>query len=216
MAIYTVGHSTWDEESFLEIIKDIPVLMDIRSHPTSRWPQFTRNSLSASVSKANKDYIWEPGLGGWDVRHAHFAQTMEPHGVAINAYTKGAFPKQRIARGSQATLLPAWTNVGLYDYSWFMSLSEFIESADQLIKLGRQKDVAIMCAEVHWWRCHRSMVSDYLSYRGVESHHIMPRKTKTGIKSTIVPHSTVITNRLERYEPAIVDVWNNYTRWVTA
>ena len=32
----------------------------------------------------------------------------------------------------------------------------------------------IMCAELLWWRCHRSLVSDYLSAcRGVEIVHIL-------------------------------------------
>lgn len=30
-----------------------------------------------------------------------------------------------------------------------------------------------MCAEAVWWRCHRSMVSDYLKARGWKVLHIM-------------------------------------------
>jgi uncharacterized protein (DUF488 family) len=30
-----------------------------------------------------------------------------------------------------------------------------------------------MCAEAVWWRCHRSLVSDYLKARGVEVLHIL-------------------------------------------
>ena len=30
-----------------------------------------------------------------------------------------------------------------------------------------------MCAEAVWWRCHRSLISDYLKVRGIEVIHIM-------------------------------------------
>ena len=32
---------------------------------------------------------------------------------------------------------------------------------------------AIMCAEAVWWRCHRSLISDYLKVRGIEVMHIL-------------------------------------------
>ncbi len=35
---------------------------------------------------------------------------------------------------------------------------------------------AIMCAEAVWWRCHRSLISDYLKARGVEVIHILGEK----------------------------------------
>ncbi len=30
-----------------------------------------------------------------------------------------------------------------------------------------------MCAEAVWWRCHRSLIADYLKARGVEVLHIL-------------------------------------------
>jgi uncharacterized protein (DUF488 family) len=33
--------------------------------------------------------------------------------------------------------------------------------------------IAIMCAEAVWWRCHRSLIADYLKARGVEVLHIL-------------------------------------------
>jgi uncharacterized protein (DUF488 family) len=35
---------------------------------------------------------------------------------------------------------------------------------------------AIMCAEAVWWRCHRSLISDFLKARGIEVMHIMDAK----------------------------------------
>ena len=35
------------------------------------------------------------------------------------------------------------------------------------------RPTAIMCAEAVWWRCHRSLIADYLKARGVEVLHIL-------------------------------------------
>ena len=32
---------------------------------------------------------------------------------------------------------------------------------------------AIMCAEAVWWRCHRSLIADYLKARGMEVLHVL-------------------------------------------
>jgi uncharacterized protein (DUF488 family) len=32
---------------------------------------------------------------------------------------------------------------------------------------------AIMCAEAVWWRCHRSLISDYLKARDIDVLHIL-------------------------------------------
>jgi uncharacterized protein (DUF488 family) len=32
---------------------------------------------------------------------------------------------------------------------------------------------AVMCAEAVWWRCHRSLIADYLKARGLEVMHIL-------------------------------------------
>ena len=39
--------------------------------------------------------------------------------------------------------------------------------------LASEKPTAYMCSEAVWWRCHRSMVSDYLKVRGWTVLHIM-------------------------------------------
>jgi uncharacterized protein (DUF488 family) len=54
-----------------------------------------------------------------------------------------------------------------------METEEFQQGIDQLINLARQKRTAIMCAEALWWRCHRSLVSDFLKVHGSEVLHIV-------------------------------------------
>ncbi len=180
---------------------EIDILMDIRSHPTSRWEQHRKENYEKTIPEAEIEYIWEPGLGGWDIRHSSLIDTMAKNGVNVAAYTKGAFPKQQISfdlKGVDGR--PSWTNRGLYEYSWFMTLPEFTNAADKLIFMSKNKNIAIMCCEILYWKCHRSLVSDYLMFLGVDSTHLQPKRTL---------HSKALGNRLERYHPDIVKVWNS-------
>jgi uncharacterized protein (DUF488 family) len=43
----------------------------------------------------------------------------------------------------------------------------------RLLALASKSRTAIMCTEAVWWRCHRSLISDYLKAGGVLVHHIM-------------------------------------------
>src|SRR5260370_10464183 len=45
-----------------------------------------------------------------------------------------------------------------------------------LMKLARQKRSAIMCAEAVPWRCHRSLIADALTVRGVQVEDILSNK----------------------------------------
>lgn len=199
--IYTIGHSTMSEADFIKTMGEIPTLLDVRSHPGSRRnPQFNYNVMDKWLLAAGKNLSHMPGLGGWDVRHGNNADLvarMATVGVPIRKYGKGFFPKQQIAK-DRPTEGVAWTNAGLYDYSWFMILPEFLEAANILIEMGKTEDVAICCCELLWWKCHRSMIADYLAFRGVEAIHLQPKLT---------PHSKAIGNRLDRYHPDILKVW---------
>lgn len=210
--IQTFGHSTMSKEDGLAILDSggVDVLIDVRSHPTSRFTQWERGNLSRwlpEMSGGAVAYQWWPELGGWDVRHASDAGLtgfMADRGVDLAAYSKGAFPKQRIAAqvagGGDG---PTWTNQGLLDYAWFTSLPEFNEGLDRLASMfggEGQPTAAIMCCEAVWWRCHRSMVSDVLVARGVEVHHLQPRWTA---------HRSALGNRIERYPEAVRACWSN-------
>lgn len=200
--IYTIGHSILSINDFLKLIKPIATVIDIRSHPTSKWPQYHKTEMEKWLPTAGKQYKWEPGLGGWDVRHAPLTEEMRKHNVDITSYLNGKFPKQTIAKKIQDYPLfeekPIWTNVGLRDYSYFMTLPEFLEAANQLIEQGRNENVGILCCELQWWRCHRSMVSDYLVYQGSDALHLQPKS---------VLHSQVIGNRLQRYDEYVSKIW---------
>ncbi len=66
-----------------------------------------------------------------------------------------------------------WRNASFRGYADYMQTAEFAEALDELIKLGRKKRTAIMCAEAVPWRCHRSLIGDALLVRGIEATDIM-------------------------------------------
>jgi uncharacterized protein (DUF488 family) len=58
-----------------------------------------------------------------------------------------------------------------------MRTAEFDVGLKRLIKLAKQKRSALVCAEAVPWRCHRSLIADALTVRGIRVEHIMGRKT---------------------------------------
>lgn len=54
-----------------------------------------------------------------------------------------------------------------------METDAFKEGIIELEKNALKQRTVYMCSEAVWWRCHRSMVSDYLKVRGWKVMHIM-------------------------------------------
>lgn len=61
LTIHTVGHSNHSLDKFLSLLRasSIAVLVDVRSHPSSRFnPQFNAGVLKESLSKADIKYLF--------------------------------------------------------------------------------------------------------------------------------------------------------------
>jgi len=59
--IFTIGHSTYTLETFIEILKgqSISALCDVRSSPYSRYnPQFNRETLQAELKRHTISYVY--------------------------------------------------------------------------------------------------------------------------------------------------------------
>jgi uncharacterized protein (DUF488 family) len=65
-----------------------------------------------------------------------------------------------------------WRNLSFRGYADYMQTAEFNAGLDGLIALGKSENAAIMCAEGNPFRCHRSLVADALTIRGVQVVHI--------------------------------------------
>ena len=66
-----------------------------------------------------------------------------------------------------------WNNSSFRGYADHMETKEFEEAIAALEEMAIKKPTAYMCSEAVWWRCHRSMVSDYLKAKGWLVLHIM-------------------------------------------
>ena len=63
-------------------------------------------------------------------------------------------------------------NESFRNYADYMLTEEFTNSIGQLIPLGDQSRIALMCAERVYFRCHRMLVSDWLVAHGHEVLHL--------------------------------------------
>ena len=146
MRIWTIGHSTRSIDDFISLLeeKGIMLLADVRSWPGSkRYPQFNREALAKSLADAGILYEHVPELGG----------------------------RRKPKPDSRNT---AWRNASFRAYADHMETEEFQKGIERLLVLAHEVGpAAIMCAEAVWWRCHRSLISDYLKSRGIEEMHIL-------------------------------------------
>ena len=146
--VWTIGHSTRKIDIFLSLLKEngIKLIADVRMYPGSkRYPQFGREALADSLGEAGIHYEHFPQLGG----------------------------RRKAKPNSKNT---AWRNEMFRGYADYMETEDFGRGVARLVDLAEESGpTAIMCAEAVWWRCHRSLISDYLKARGVEVLHILDR-----------------------------------------
>jgi uncharacterized protein (DUF488 family) len=144
--IRTIGHSTCEIDVFISLLheNDIKMIADVRSWPGSRrYPQFNKEALMDSLRRVEIRYEHFPELGGRRKSHPDSRNT-------------------------------AWRNASFRGYADYMETEEFRKGAERLLNLAREAGLTvIMCAEAVWWRCHRSLISDYLKVRGIEVIHIL-------------------------------------------
>ena len=66
-----------------------------------------------------------------------------------------------------------WRNASFRGFADYMLTPEFENGLAELVELAAAAPTAIMCAEAVPWRCHRSLVADALSVRGIRVEHIL-------------------------------------------
>jgi len=148
ITIWTVGHSTRSGEEFGKILlaHEIKVLLDVRSFPGSR-----------RLPQFNRAELAE-SLREWEIAYRH-----EPR--------LGGRRKPRA--DSHNTV---WKNASFRAYADHMESEEFRRGVDELLEVAARERTAVMCAEAVWWRCHRSLIADYLKAEGHTVIHIIDQK----------------------------------------
>lgn len=151
MRLWSIGHSTRSLETLIAALRahHIEALADVRSFPRSaRHPQFNEETLACELPRAGLAYVWL--------------------GKELGGYRKQRNPD------SPHTALPS---AGFRNYADHMETQEFKRGVEALLELAGRQPTAFMCAERLWWRCHRSLLSDYLTaIVGAEVIHIHDEK----------------------------------------
>lgn len=143
--IFTIGHSTRDLATFLQLLSEnsVDLLIDVRRAPGSkRHPQFNAEPLRESLAEQGIQYLHLEGLGG-----------------------------RRSPRPDSQNVI--WRNEAFRGYADYMQTGEFLSAVGTLEEHARNHNAAVMCAEAPWWRCHRALISDYLKAKGWKVMHIL-------------------------------------------
>ena len=72
----------------------------------------------------------------------------------------------------------AWQNEAFRGYADYMATQPFAAGTGELEDMARERTVAVMCAELAWWRCHRRMIADRLTVDGFAVLHILTPATE--------------------------------------
>lgn len=144
-AVFTIGHSTRDLAEFIHILQahGVTKISDVRTVPRSRHNPQFNLETLPDALKA-------AGIG-----YVHLP---------------GLGGLRRARRDSPNM---AWRNASFRGFADYMQTNEFAENVEQLIALAEKEHIALMCAEAVPWRCHRSLIADSLTVRGIRVEHIM-------------------------------------------
>jgi len=143
--IWTIGHSTKTLDEFIDNLKtfDIELIVDVRGLPGS-----------SKFPQFNKENLMV-SLPEKGINYIHISNL-------------GG--RRKVNKDSKNT---AWRHAAFRGYADYMETADFKIGIDQLIFIAEKNRTAIMCAEVLWWRCHRSLIADYLKLNDWKVIHIL-------------------------------------------
>jgi uncharacterized protein (DUF488 family) len=162
----TIGHSTRTWEAFLGLLRrhNVRRVIDVRTIPCS-----LRNP------QFNRD-ILKRRLRSVRIGYVHLKKLgglRHPHSDSANI---------------------GWHNLSFRGFADYMQTEQFEAGLRRLIELAREKRCALMCAEAVPWRCHRSLIADALTVRGLRVEHILSGKSLSVHR--ITPFACVADKRL--------------------
>jgi len=134
--LLTVGHGDATQEQLTSLLTgaQVRLIVDVRRFPGSRRnPHFARNELEQWLPAAGISHRWEPRLGG-----------------------------RRRVPAEERDADPWWRVEAFAAYAAYTRTEDFgAGMADLLADVAAMPgQVAVMCSESLWWRCHRRLVAD--------------------------------------------------------
>ncbi len=174
--VLTVGHSTRSLDEFTELLTyhGVGLLVDVRTVPASRrMPHFSKLALERSLPLRGIRYLHMPELGGFRKPKADSINTGWRN-VSFRGYADYMQTDEFWAAIVRLMSLPIRTDRSATGPPSPTSGEGKTGSPSPASGEEKASDttLAIMCAEALPWRCHRSLVSDALSIRGVEVSHV--------------------------------------------
>jgi hypothetical protein len=145
LSIWTIGHSTRTLGEFIDLLhqNQVATLVDVRHFPGSR-----------RFPHFHKESL-RGSLTDAGIRYEHLVELGGRRPVRPDSHNI------------------AWRNASFRGYADYMETQPFRDGVDRLLEIARSCRTAIMCSEAVWWRCHRSMIADYLKAIGVRVLHIL-------------------------------------------
>jgi uncharacterized protein (DUF488 family) len=142
--VLTIGHSNRSLGEFLALLKahGVELVVDVRTISRSR-------------------------------RNPQFNRENLPH--ALEAEGIGYEPMPGLGglrHARKDSLNTGWKNLGFRGYADYMQTAEFAQTLESLGQLEARHRGAILCVESVPWRCHRFLIADALTVRGVAVAHI--------------------------------------------
>jgi uncharacterized protein (DUF488 family) len=164
--ILTVGHSDRPLEQFLDLLHahSITLVVDVRKMPRSR-----RNP------QFNRDSL-PLTLGESGIRY-------------VDLPSLGGLRRRKPDSPNGG-----WRNRSFQGYADYMLTPEFEQGLNELLELSRGERAVLMCAEAVPWRCHRSLIADALTMRGIRVEHILGEGSTR--RHTLTPWATVEGTRI--------------------
>lgn len=151
LLIFTVGHSTRPIEEFVRLLRghQVTKLVDVRTMPRSR-----------TNPQFNRDVLPE---------------SLRPAGIGyVHVPELGGLRKSK-----KESINAGWRNASFRGYADYMQTAEFKRALATLIQWAPNDRLALMCAEAVPWRCHRSLIADALTVRGIRVEEITsPTRTQ--------------------------------------
>ncbi len=162
MTLFTIGHGTLDEATFVARLEAAGVqrVVDVRRFPGSRrWPWFNAAAMEEWLPEHGLAYVPAPELGG--------RRTPRPDSRNVGL-----------------------REAGFRGYADFMETEPFRVAFDVLLAGASEAPTAVMCSETLWWRCHRRLIADAaILLGGAEVIHLIgaarqPHRVTAGVRRT--------------------------------
>lgn len=141
--IFTIGHSTRSLDELIELL---------RENRIATLADVRRYPGSRRYPQFSRESL-EAALPGAGIRYEHLGSLGGRRRAAADSPNGG------------------WRSAQFRGYADHMGTAEFAGAIDALLALP--EPAAVLCAEAVPWRCHRNLLADELTRRGIEVIHIL-------------------------------------------